>query len=801
MPPISRAPGEDDPAVLLERMVQILESPAVARVDQRFSETDLALEILGLLLKSAPPALADDTIKDSFTPSTLERAAEALWTTWSVRSPTTLVHLLALASTRNYPSVAQVLFDHILTAPWLAKQTINVFAALVKCSTVHQVVEAMGETERGAAGILLRLLQGLDEKSEAVIPCSKAIVAWIARVAGEHVTGEDAFWLQPLATMLRNSSRVVVRSTCTSVLVPLFQARKTRLRHLLQNGFASVALAGKPSKAELLTVLEVYRAGSTANLIAEDGSVEAAADGVKVSLPPLLLATCLAHSSPSIRCTAFSILVLSPNSTARFSAASLDLLKAFFLNSIGDGEGEHQMVTMSVAGHLLLRLRDSSAKLAVGGDLEYSGQVVAFLEWYGNHLVTLLNPASPFRVRVTALRLLDLLLQSGVDPAFRLVASVTANGFSSYRQLAPIHMPTAAHTRQWCVSVNLVTPRTTFTLLRVLLSPYTALRTLAITTLERFPAPLPGYEGIVGYNRAQTELLEPALAMINSGREASASAGAVVLSLVYRKWVLEGGLEWDLGQVGGWKTEANVSQPGSSSLSFVAALMDLADVQLDAHTSNLALAATTSSMHGTLLAIRHLLLSLPSSIAKDERRTILVRALGIVERVWQVTAPVLAASAPEDAQGTTDTEEARAIKFVEAAGDDGDDLGDASEQGTKEGGNTATSRHRIILSSSWRAMKENGELLETILRIPAGLDLESFQSTWSVEEIVHMGELYAVWMAKVRHRGTVMALHPCYARVASALLLCKEWPEVQTLPLLWLDVSTFSLPYLVLRHD
>lgn len=80
--------------------------------------------------------------------------------------------------------------------------------------------------------------------------------------------------------------------------------------------------------------------------------------------------------------------------------------------------------------------------------------------------------------------------------------------------------------------------------------------------------------------------------------------------------------------------------------------------------------------------------------------------------------------------------------------------------------------------------------METILRLPSELGAEGFQTIWSLDEVKHIGSLFATWLARIRHRGAFMALSPCYSRACSALLLCKDWPEVQELPVQWLQVSS-----------
>lgn len=137
--------------------------------------------------------------------------------------------------------------------------------------------------------------------------------------------------------------------------------------------------------------------------------------------------------------------------------------------------------------------------------------------------------------------------------------------------------------------------------------------------------------------------------------------------------------------------------------------MDLAEAQIAAHAADLGRAATTSPMHGTLLALRHLFVSIPiasyeSLSTTAERRATFVRALRIVEQVWNVTRIVLAASAPEGS-GATDTEEARALTFVD---------GDVDMEAVDEGEGSGGPMHKVILSATWRAMKEAGYVLTVV---------------------------------------------------------------------------------------
>lgn len=101
---------------------------------------------------------------------------------------------------------------------------------------------------------------------------------------------------------------------------------------------------------------------------------------------------------------------------------------------------------------------------------------------------------------------------------------------------------------------------------------------------------------------------------------------------------------------------------------------------------------------------------------------------------------------------------------------------------------------RLLESALTRDPRFPSELVETLLWLPSEAGSEQLRTIWHLDEIEHIGDLYATWLALIRHRGAFMAIHPCYSRVCSTLLRCKGWPEVQALPVAWLDVSASPIP-------
>jgi hypothetical protein len=711
-----------------------------------------------------------------------------------------LAELLLLASHLESEVVSSSLLEKITVAPWTSKRTISIFEALLVHLKVGELLVAFRETAEGAAGLLAKLLDGMGISDEIAVLSGRVSIKVIVKVWKEGAVEQD-FWIKPLANTLRYSDRGRPNAS-QHVLGPLFQERKSTLKELLLKGKFMTEFGLSGGMDDIEAVLSILKMANAAGLV--EGNETNQLDPNKIRLPSSLLSSCLAQSSTSIPCSALSLIVISATPSLPFPSSCFDLLKSFYRNSVGDESGEFRMRSLSLSGTLMIRLKDSSWKEAKKGNSAYVEEVKSFINWWFTYLLSHLNPASPFRIRINTLRLIDLILQSGLDPT--LLPEKSQNGYSSYRMIPKTAVPSSSgsgtYSHGWPFSLSLITARTTFTLLRLLKSTYTALRALAIALLERFPSPLAGYaSGMIGDEKVKLELLEPAVEMIKSGREAQASAGAVILGLVYRKWVLEGDSQWDLSSIGNWSglQGAKRKTSGPVMFSFLNDVMDLAEYQLDLHSTDLARAAATQPMHGTLLTLRHFFVSLPlqgTTTTNAERRVIFLRALEIVERVWEVSSVVLAATAPEGETGTAGNEEERA-QGVDLDGEDGEGSGGPI--------------HKLILSATWRAMKEaryvrihsrcnslltglnhkRSELLETILRIPAELEVETFKEIWTIAEIRHIGNLYATWLSKVRHRGCMMAIHPTYSRTASTLLTINGWPEAKQLPVTWLNVSLF----------
>ncbi|GAA5933380.1 tRNA methylation protein TRM732 [Sporobolomyces koalae] len=831
------------------------------------STTLVAFEALEHLLNRAKSIISNgafpeesDAVRNQLSTPFLVSLSTALYTAWDVhpisiqsKLKSCLVILLALAapSLLNVPQVSHQLKAKILADPWNNKRSLYSFEALLPHHDLDYFAEFSASPGQGTVeqGIARRIVDGMVASEESAPIAGKVGMAWIEKCWAEQkrngAGASQRFWIEPVLEACRATDGAKARqSICTYLFTPICTKRKEAFKELLAQG-GYLFREGAQSNVETLAdedleaALSFLRVGNSLSLVRLDSTTASPEASPKIDLPISLLEGTLTRLTPSLRANAMSLIVLASSTALPFPTSSFSLLKTFYTYSLGDEDGEFRMQTVGLTGKLLLRLRDSAWKAQrtanKGKDgaetaQEYVAAVKSWLEWWLNLIgKENLNPARPYRLKMNSLRMLDLAFQSRLDPNYRVEDGYEARkaagegksrreattGYSTYRKTPTTQTPMFARGQgkaengnpdeaPWPFVINLVSPTTTHTLLRQLLSTYTAARAVCISTLERFPSPLPGYEGPEGTERAERELLLPALRMIRSGREADASAGAGIVGLVWRKWVLDSVeqgdaslADWTLGQIGGW-TETEQTSSGPAGFAFLSSLLDLADHELSVYSSNLAQAASTIPMHGTILALRHLFVSIPASSYEtlstpQERKQLFRRALDTVKRIWDVTSPILAAKGLEEAakEDEADTEEARAIRIerslAETEGGEDEVLGSEAE-------GMGGPQYRVILSACWRSVKEASELLETLLRLPSELGTDAFRSVWQYDEICEMGDLFADWLRRIRHRGAAMTLHPCYARAAGVLLIAgQDWPELGKLPAQWLNYHLDSI--------
>jgi hypothetical protein len=166
------------------------------------------------------------------------------------------------------------------------------------------------------------------------------------------------------------------------------------------------------------------------------------AQGNAVVIPDALIGSLLARASAAIRLAALSLLVASPLTTRPFPSGVLSLLEQNLAFFHGDADAKFRTDVLSTTKRLVDRLRGSTSSLSREVGRSKKGRAdqntrskagshiaaeaakcpacrlqrhVEFLNWYIDFLTAELQPTASYQRHITALKALDILLQSGLD--------------------------------------------------------------------------------------------------------------------------------------------------------------------------------------------------------------------------------------------------------------------------------------------------------------------------------------------------------------------------------------------------
>ncbi|WVF68582.1 hypothetical protein IAT40_003351 [Kwoniella sp. CBS 6097] len=283
---------------------------------------------------------------------------------------------------------------------------------------------------------------------------------------------------------------------------------------------------------------------------------------------------------------------------------------------------------------------------------------------------------------------------------------------------------------------------------------FTEVRLRARKILESATIPLPGYESM-STPKSKT-LLSSALSSLNLPRRTQAEAGKSALCILFGKL-------------------ARNQEEQGSALDFVVDLVDRLEKGVEVVEKDLVKGIEEYPLHGSLAAIGDLLLRL--DLSKPDSQTIwqptLLRLFGITNRIWGITRPVISL-APSRVEGALAADSARpeheiARAYEVMGGEDG------------EGDDEESMDHTGLLSGCWRATRNAGELLATIISLPI-TQAGASQVVWTTEQVDQAGQFFLTWMHEIRHRGTFSKIASAFALFVEAVqpipefkVLCKGW--------------------------
>ncbi|KAK4688723.1 thyroid adenoma-associated protein, partial [Tremellales sp. Uapishka_1] len=278
-------------------------------------------------------------------------------------------------------------------------------------------------------------------------------------------------------------------------------------------------------------------------------------------------------------------------------------------------------------------------------------------------------------------------------------------------------------------------------------SDFSEIRSRARDLIESGPVPLPGYDSLTT-KKTQT-LLETAFTSLNLPRNTQAETGKATLCIVFNKIV---------------RPLDNVDQ--EASLAYIGTVIAKLEEHLQASERDLVRGIESFPLHGLLAATRDVIscLALTTSCEQTIWAPTFRQLFSIVDRVWTITSPVISLSTSQT--GMVEHEIARANEVL--GGDEGEE-----------------EDHTGLLSGCWRATKEAGDLLSTVITSPF-LCLGEKQIVWTKEDVAKAGDTFLIWLHEIRHRGTFSKIAPAFAKVVDAI---RPVGDLSSLSQLWLHTE------------
>ncbi|UZJ53735.1 hypothetical protein CBS101457_003055 [Exobasidium rhododendri] len=495
-------------------------------------------------------------------------------------------------------------------------------------------------------------------------------------------------------------------------------------------------------------------------------------------VPPSILAAFLTSSSAQAQSAALSILVGSKSIASPLSDEEVRLAQLHITYNFSQTNADLRQTTMVKLNKFLSRLRATShaahhtlskARERNADDLamiESASEVVvqrakSFALWLFEKAFASTHPGSPYHLTRTGIHFLEMLLVSGLDPHY------TASERRKGRAQATIPLG-----HSWPFTLDLVSPRLVDRLLECHGSTYIELQEKARAMLLCLPSLLPARDE----RQLSERILLHAKELMLSPREFQSEAGASLSGLYLDIYVKRLGWKWSP------ISSRRSLEYADRHLQFISDHLCFLDDLLDISAKETRVASAESfPLHGTLVTLQRLFTSIDlERVPAAELRRVKEQAIDLIDRVWEVTRGILCNSAPEGSTSqVSDHETARALE--ESSLEEGDDEGASEALGS-------TPRYQLLLTYSWRGMKEASAFLGAIVTKTLSAGPATTQMLWSKEELQGVGRRFNTWLSLIRHRGAFSTVYPAYS-AASAAIARSQWEEVDEYSSKWL--STF----------
>lgn len=444
------------------------------------------------------------------------------------------------------------------------------------------------------------------------------------------------------------------------------------------------------------------------------------------------------HSSPSLRISALSLAVTSPQGSKPIAPYVLEIIKRSIDNFFVESDPGFRNQFYGFMRQLVFRVRGSSYAMAresrkskEKGDTqkaeaidEQISQIKEFCQWFVNYLELCVRPGSPYQYLFTGILMITLLVQSGLDER------VSSKYYEKQHIPFPFHVPVYNHKMVRLLVDNIA-------------NNYEDIRSGAAKILKMAPLPVPLIES---YKDVET-ISDKVYDTISGMRGREGDAGARGAELVFH---LYGALPAD--------RNASIEK----SMDFLEQLIGNLEQQVKYAQTDLSTAVREHPIHGYYSALRFIIenINFKQYIVNDAEvarwSKYVQRLTDTIFDIWNIVESILTHDSPE--------------------GNLPEELESNFQPGLEALYGPAT---QVILSYSWRAVKESTSLLNALLdRIPVN------ETIFPQELVLASGNVILAQLASVRHRGAFSSVYPTFI---SCCRRCNKTPGLENQPSTWLS--------------
>ena len=631
-------------------------------------------------------------------------------------------------------------------------------------------------TSRLGARTLIQLSPGV--LREIVLALAYGPVASVAgsllesmlkSLTSEHAASQENCMKEVLPALMEalHSGDAKVQGGALNYALPIYiKCVPDCLSHLLDAIRDADTFDSQRSKLwALVAVLRVARAKSQIReLLFSDYDYGASQDSVDDKELRAITVTemqaALTHEDGELRLAALELLTVCYKTTLELTTPEYELIKLSLPLSLSLDDTSLRSRCRALMGKLFVRMHQSARQSIIqlkpgSADTSTVTRMKGFLKWMVQFLCDSASPGSSFDRKWMALLILKEFTTVFFSPQDQKVGKQSKLWHAPHDFDIPF----------------VFTPTNTMVLIHAVIDSWEKTRQLACDIIQLIPGTLlPGFET----PEQVATLVVWTRDLIASPRVQESDAGALLLRVVYRRYILGAG--WSI-KICDTVAAADSTNHTTPAMPFLWELVRILQQQTHGSTQDMESASLHSLVHGVLLTLRYCISetnfrSVEISALADWRKLI-AAILEILEKVaeialWAIGDKTVYGSGclPADSSGR--------VGFVDVVeNSDGEQMLAPKEQ--------------MLVVGAWLSCKETSSLLGALVtQLPLPLTAVSAQSVelLSPSQMSSMGQLLMKVLLTTRHNGAIEKTFLAFQQlckkavrspVPSVSILCSEW--------------------------